>query len=107
MKREDYYAYYHHQIELATLKKKSRRSILTDEQKCRMRALEASQDEEKRQLALAIGDCPDPQTRDMLLMRFLAFRSWAEIAQSMGGGNKPSGCRMRVERYIQRADRRE
>lgn len=105
MKREDFYAYYHHQIELATLKKKSRRGILTPEQKSRMRALDASQNDERLDLAMTIGECTDPQTRTMLFMRFLDFRSWAEIAQAMGGGNKASGCRMRVERYIQRVDR--
>ena len=106
MKREDFYAYYHHQIELATLKKKSRRGILNPEQKSRMRALDASQHDERLDLAMMIGECTDPQTRMMMVMRFLDFRSWAEIAQAMGGGNKSSGCRMRVERYIQRVDRR-
>lgn len=105
MKREDFYAYYHHQIELATLKKKSRRGILTQEEKTRMRALDASQHDERHTLAEMIGKCGDPQTRIMLVMRFLDFRSWAEIAQAMGGGNKSSGCRMRVERYIKRVGR--
>lgn len=105
MKREDFYAYYHHQIELATLKKKSRRGILTPEEKSRMRALDTSQHDERLDLAIKIGECADPQTRMMLVMRFLDFRSWAEIAQAMGGGNKSSGCRMRVERYIKRVGR--
>lgn len=106
MKREDFYAYYHHQIELATLKKKSRRGILTTEEKSRMRELDTSQHDERLDLAIKIGECSDPQTRMMLVMRFLDFRSWAEIAQAMGGGNKSSGCRMRVERYIKRVDLR-
>lgn len=106
MKREDFYAYYHHQIELATLKKKSRRGILTTEEKSRMRELDTSQHDERLDLSIKIGECSDPQTRMMLVMRFLDFRSWAEIAQAMGGGNKSSGCRMRVERYIKRVDLR-
>ena len=106
MKREDFYAYYHHQSEHATLKKKSRRGILTTEEKSRMRELDTSQHDERLDLSIKIGECSDPQTRMMLVMRFLDFRSWAEIAQAMGGGNKSSGCRMRVERYIKRVDLR-
>ncbi len=100
MTRDVFYAYYRFQIELQTLKKKKRRFTLSPQEITKMDTLRASQRHARSTLDRLIDECVDPQTRDMLKMRFLDFRTWGQIAQAIGGKNTASGCRMRVARYI-------
>ena len=43
---------------------------------------------------------PDPQTRVIMILRFIERKSWGEIARRIGGNNTASAVRMRVMRYI-------
>jgi len=60
----------------------------------------AERDHESKKIHEFILSVPDPQTRVIMVLRFIERKSWGDIARRIGGNNTPSAVRMRAIRYI-------
>ena len=57
--------------------------------------------EERRKAMRFINQIADSQLRTIFILRFVAGKSWNEVADYIGGGNTESSVRMKVFRYLQ------
>lgn len=55
----------------------------------------------KREALDYISKIEDPQTRQIIFLRYIKGMSWGQVAIKIGGGNTSSGVRKRAARYIQ------
>ena len=58
---------------------------------------------ERNRLERYIADVPDSLIRQILTLRFVDGKNWAQVAMTIGGGNTEDGVRMACYRYL-RAD---
>ena len=50
---------------------------------------------------------PDPQTRDIFILRYIDCLEWQDIAAKIGGGNTAGSVIMRARRYLESVDESE
>ena len=71
------------------------------EEKEKLEAALQQRQEERRKAMRFINSIADSQLRTILVLRFVAGKSWNEVADYIGGGNTESSVRMKVFRYLQ------
>ncbi len=47
-----------------------------------------------------LSSCPDPQTEQILRLKYQRHFSWRNVALRVGGGNTEDSVRKRAERYL-------
>lgn len=53
-----------------------------------------------------IEECPDPFIKEMMIYKFTRMLSWEGVATMVGGYNSAGSCRMLVNRYIAKYNRK-
>ena len=71
------------------------------EEKEKLEAALQQRQEERRKAMRFINSIADSQLRTIFVLRFVAGKSWNEVADYIGGGNTESSVRMKVFRYLQ------
>lgn len=71
------------------------------EEKEKLEAALQNRQEERRKAMRFINSIADSQLRTIFILRFVAGKSWNEVADYIGGGNTESSVRMKVFRYLQ------
>lgn len=71
------------------------------EEKEKLEAALQQRQEERRKAMRFINSIADSQLRTIFILRFVAGKSWNEVADYIGGGNTESSVRMKVFRYLQ------
>lgn len=71
------------------------------EEKEKLEAALQQRQEERRKAMRFINSIADSQLRTVFILRFVAGKSWNEVADYIGGGNTESSVRMKVFRYLQ------
>ena len=71
------------------------------EEKEKLEAALQHRQEERRKAMRFINSIADSQLRTIFILRFVAGKSWNEVADYIGGGNTESSVRMKVFRYLQ------
>lgn len=71
------------------------------EEKEKLEAALWQRQEERRKAMRFINSIADSQLRTVFILRFVAGKSWNEVADYIGGGNTESSVRMKVFRYLQ------
>lgn len=71
------------------------------EEKEKLEAALQHRQEERRKAMRFINSIADSQLRTVFILRFVAGKSWNEVADYIGGGNTESSVRMKVFRYLQ------
>ena len=71
------------------------------EEKEKLEAALWQRQEERRKVMRFINSIADSQLRTIFILRFVAGKSWNEVADYIGGGNTESSVRMKVFRYLQ------
>lgn len=71
------------------------------EEKEKLEAALQNRQEERRKAMRFINSIADSQLRTIFVLRFVAGKSWNEVADYIGGGNTESSVRMKVFRYLQ------
>ena len=71
------------------------------EEKEKLEAALHRRQEERRKEMRFINSIVDSQLRTIFVLRFVAGKSWNEVADYIGGGNTESSVRMKVFRYLQ------
>ena len=59
---------------------------------------------EQSRLEKYIADIDDSFLRQVFTYRFVSGLSWGQVAAHIGGGNTGDGCRMAVNRYLERQE---
>ncbi len=71
------------------------------EEKEKLEAALQKRQEERCKAMRFINSIADSQLRTVFILRFVAGKSWNEVADYIGGGNTESSVRMKVFRYLQ------
>lgn len=72
------------------------------EEKEKLEAALQQRQEERRKAMRFINSIADSQLRTIFILRFVAGKSWNEVANYIGGGNTESSVRMHVYRYMKK-----
>ena len=72
------------------------------EEKEKLEAALQQRQEERRKAMRFINSIADSQLRTIFILRFVAGKSWNEVADYIGGGNTESSVRMQVYRYMKK-----
>lgn len=72
------------------------------EEKEKLEAALWQRQEERRKAMRFINSIADSQLRTVFILRFVAGKSWNEVANYIGGGNTESSVRMHVYRYMKK-----
>ena len=73
------------------------------EEKEKLEAALQKRQEERRKAMRFINSIADSQLRTIFVLRFIAGKSWNEVADYIGGGNTEQSVCMRVFRYLKKA----
>lgn len=68
-----------------------------------LEALHKKQTAAELEMTKRIANIEDARARLSIEMHYIDGRSWNEVADAIGGGNTEDGCRMYVNRYIEKS----
>lgn len=74
------------------------------EEKEKLEAALQNRQEERRKAMRFINSIADSQLRTIFILRFVAGKSWNEVADYIGGGNTEQSVCMRVFRYLKKRE---
>lgn len=74
------------------------------EEKEKLEAALQQRQEERRKAMRFINSIADSQLRTIFILRFVAGKSWNEVADYIGGGNTEQSVCMRVFRYLKKRE---
>ena len=74
------------------------------EEKEKLEAALQNRQEERRKAMRFINSIDDSQLRTIFILRFVAGKSWNEVADYIGGGNTEQSVCMRVFRYLKKRE---
>ena len=74
------------------------------EEKEKLEAALQNRQEERRKAMRFINSIADSQLRTIFILRFVAGKSWNEVADYIGGGNTEQSVGMRVFRYLKKRE---
>ena len=74
------------------------------EEKEKLEAALQQRQEERRKAMRFINSLADSQLRTIFILRFVAGKSWNEVADYIGGGNTEQSVCMRVFRYLKKRE---
>ena len=74
------------------------------EEKEKLDAALQQRQEERRKAMRFINSIADSQLRTIFILRFVAGKSWNEVADYIGGGNTEQSVCMRVFRYLKKRE---
>ena len=74
------------------------------EEKEKLEAALQNRQEERRKAMRFINSIADSQLRTIFVLRFVAGKSWNEVADYIGGGNTEQSVCMRVFRYLKKRE---